>query len=91
MKPDFVASVPFPSGWRPRPFAGTSAAAPQGAALAALIWSRHPDWNAQRVGNALKDASRPCSSDSAAWETGHGMLRLPDASIPISEPAAVLP
>jgi subtilisin family serine protease len=90
-KPDFVAAVPFPSGWRPRPFAGTSAAAPQGAALAALIWSRHPDWSARHVGNALKDSARPCSPESAAWETGHGMIRLPAASVAISEPAAVLP
>jgi subtilisin family serine protease len=90
-KPNFVASVPFPSGWRVRPFAGTSAAAPQGAALAALFWSRHPDWNAQRVGNALKDAARPCAPECAAWETGHGTIRLPAASVAISEPAAVLP
>ncbi len=91
MKPDLVAAVPFPSGWRARPFAGTSAAAPQGAALAALVWSRHLDWNARLVGNALKDAARPCSPDSAAWERGHGMIRLPDISIAISEPAAALP
>jgi hypothetical protein len=91
MKPDLVAAVPFPSGWRARPFAGTSAAAPQGAALAALIWSRHPDWNARHVGDALKDAARPCSPDGAAWETGHGMLRLPEVSVAISEPATVLP
>jgi subtilisin family serine protease len=91
IKPDLVAVVPFPSGWRARPFAGTSAAAPQGAALAAVVWSRHPDWNARRVGDALKDAARPCSPDSAAWETGHGMLHLPDASVAISEPAAALP
>src|SRR5207248_2316037 len=45
-KPDLVAPVPFPSRWRPQPFTGTSAAAPQAAALAALWWSRHPDWTA---------------------------------------------
>ena len=32
-KPDVVAPVPFASLWRPRPFGGTSAAAPQAAAL----------------------------------------------------------
>jgi subtilisin family serine protease len=91
VKPDLVAAVPFPSGWRARPFAGTSAAAPQGAALAALVWSRHPDWNARHVGDTLKDAARPCSPECAAWETGHGMIRLPDVSLAVAEPAAVLP
>src|SRR5262249_29115873 len=32
-KPDLVAAVPFPSVSRPKPFSGTSAAAPQAAAL----------------------------------------------------------
>src|SRR5207253_1523107 len=41
-KPDLVAEVPFPTLCRTRPFAGTSAAAPQAAAVAALWWSRHP-------------------------------------------------
>ncbi len=39
-KPDFVATVPFPSQCRDRPFAGTSAAAPQAAGLAAVLLSR---------------------------------------------------
>src|SRR5262249_3362196 len=43
-KPDLMAPVPFPSTWRARAFGGTSAAAPQAAALAALWWSRSPDW-----------------------------------------------
>lgn len=79
-KPDLVAAVPFPSGWRPRPFAGTSAAAPQAGALAALLWSRHPDWNAPQIRAALLNATRPCAASSPAWETGHGMLRLPVAN-----------
>ena len=41
-KPDFVAMVPFPSQCRERPFAGTSAAAPQAAGLAAVLLSRQP-------------------------------------------------
>jgi subtilisin family serine protease len=80
LKPDVVARVPFPSSWRTRPFSGTSAAAPQGAALAALVWSCHADWNAGRVGAALKSAARRCTPSRPAWETGHGLLHLPDAS-----------
>ncbi len=76
-KPDFVAVVPFPSSWRPRPFAGTSAAAPQASALAALLWSRHADWSAEQIREALKKSARPCSASSPTWETGHGLLRLP--------------
>jgi subtilisin family serine protease len=76
-KPDLMAIVPFPSCWRARPFTGTSAAAPQAGALAALLWSRHPDWNARQIRKALQDAARPCPANSATWETGHGLLRLP--------------
>lgn len=82
-KPDFVARVPFPSSWRMRPFAGTSAAAPQASALAALLWSRHIDWNAERIRAALQDAARPCSTKSPAWETGRGLLGLP--SLPVKQ------
>lgn len=81
-KPDLVATVPFPSRWRARPFAGTSAAAPQAGALAALLWSRHPDWNARQIRAALQNAARPCSANSPAWETGHGLLRLPYPHLP---------
>src|SRR5262249_45551003 len=52
-KPDLVATVPFPSLWRPRPFSGTSAAAPQAAGVAALIWSRHPAWTANQMRDSL--------------------------------------
>jgi subtilisin family serine protease len=76
-KPDFVAVVPFPSLWRPRPMGGTSAAAPQGAALAALLWSRQPDWNADRVRAALRASCRDLGPVGHDWETGYGLLRLP--------------
>jgi subtilisin family serine protease len=76
-KPDLAAAVPFPSVWRPeQPFAGTSAAAPQAAALAALLWSAHPEWTASQVREALAKAAvkaRPGHSS----ETGQGLLRLP--------------
>ena len=47
-KPDLVAPVPFPSTWRDRPFGGTSAASPQAAGIAAILWSRNPTWTAER-------------------------------------------
>ena len=52
-KPDLVAVVPFPSEVRSQPFTGTSAAAPQAAALAALLWSRCPQWSAERIRETL--------------------------------------
>ncbi len=76
-KPDLVAPVPFPSLWRPRPFSGTSAAAPQAAALAALVISRHGDWPAQRVRQVLQAAARDLGPPGHDWETGFGCVRLP--------------
>jgi subtilisin family serine protease len=90
-KPDFVATVPFPSGWRTRPFSGTSAAAPQVAALSALVWSRHPDWNTQRIRDSLQNAARPCSPGSPAWATGHGLIHLPAVSGAIPHRTALMP
>ncbi len=76
-KPDFVATVPFPSQWRERPFGGTSAAAPQGSALAALVWSRHPSWSRNQVKQFLASAVRDLNTPGHDWETGYGLLRLP--------------
>jgi subtilisin family serine protease len=76
-KPDLVAVVPFPSLWRERPFAGTSAAAPQAAAAAALLWSAHPDWTARQVGEALRTAALDLGPKGHDFETGYGMVRLP--------------
>jgi hypothetical protein len=76
-KPDLVALVPFPSSWRPRPFAGTSAAAPQAAALAALLWARHPEWTAGAVRDALVRSVRKLGNKDHDPETGYGRLRLP--------------
>lgn len=76
-KPDLAAVVPFPSVWRPhQPFSGTSAAAPQAAALAALIWSRHPDWTAAQVRASLQQAAVR-NNPGHNVETGHGLARLP--------------
>jgi hypothetical protein len=76
-KPDFVAPVPFPSLWRERPFAGTSAAAPQAAALAALVWSRNPEWTPARVSESLRQTARDLGQPGHDCETGYGLVRLP--------------
>jgi subtilisin family serine protease len=79
LKPDLAAPVPFFSAWRPgQPFAGTSAAAPQAAALAALVWSRNPGWTAERVREELCKAARPGAARGAS-ETGRGIVHLPRA------------
>ena len=76
-KPDLVAPVPFPSLWRARPFAGTSAAAPQAAALAALCWSHHPDWTARHVTDLLRSAARDLGPPGPDFETGYGLISMP--------------
>jgi subtilisin family serine protease len=76
-KPDLVAPVPFASAWRARPFAGTSAAAPQAAAVAALVWSRGLDWTAERVRTTLRKSAKDLGPPGYDAETGFGMLQLP--------------
>jgi hypothetical protein len=76
-KPDFVAQVPFPSLWRSKPFAGTSAAAPQAAALAAVLWGRHPTWSARKVRESLKASVRRLAKTPHDCETGYGRIELP--------------
>jgi hypothetical protein len=76
-KPDFVAEVPFPSMWRDRPFSGTSAAAPQAAGLAALVWARHPAWTGEQVTAQFRQAARDLGPKGHDVETGHGLLVLP--------------
>ena len=77
LKPDLVAPVPFPSLWRARPFAGTSAAAPQAAALAALWWSRNPNAVASNVREALQSAAHDLGPKGHDYETGYGLVSLP--------------
>jgi len=76
-KPDFVATVPVPTQVRARPFGGTSAAAPQGAALAALCMSRHPAWTPDQVRAALRASAFDLGPPGHDFETGYGQLRLP--------------
>ncbi len=78
-KPDLVAPVPFTSSWRPQPFAGTSAAAPQAAAVAALLWSRTPDWAAEHVRTALRQSAKDLGPPGYDPETGFGLIHLPVA------------
>jgi len=76
-KPDLVAAVPFPTTLRDRPFGGTSAAAPQGAALAAILWSRHADWPAAKVRETLQKSALDLGPPGHDNETGYGLIRLP--------------
>jgi subtilisin family serine protease len=76
-KPDFVAAVPVPSLCRQRSFGGTSAAAPQGAALGALIFSRHPMWTPDQVRAALRASAADLGPPGHDFETGYGLVRLP--------------
>jgi subtilisin family serine protease len=76
-KPDLVATVPFPSLWRDKPFSGTSAASPQAAALAALWRSRYPTWPAVKVREALCKTARDLGEPGHDIETGYGLIQLP--------------
>jgi hypothetical protein len=76
-KPDVVAPVPFPTIWRSRPFGGTSAAAPQAAALAALWCSRYPGWEAERIRAAMQKSASRAGAGSPDFEIGYGQINLP--------------
>jgi hypothetical protein len=76
-KPDFAAIVPFPSQCRERPFAGTSAAAPQAAGLAAVLWSSQPHSTPAQIVETLRDAAEDLGPPGHDTETGYGLIRLP--------------
>jgi subtilisin family serine protease len=76
-KPDFVAPVPFPSAWREKAFGGTSAAAPQATALAALAWCRHPEWTAAQLRTRLQKSAIDLGPPGHDCETGYGRIALP--------------
>ena len=76
-KPELVAPVPFPTSSRARPFSGTSAAAPQVAGLAALVWSVHPDWTAEQVKQFLFRSCQDLGPPGHDNETGFGLIHLP--------------
>jgi subtilisin family serine protease len=77
LKPDLVATVPFPSAWRTRSFAGTSAAAPQAAALASLMWARDPKATGPAIRAKLRDAAERMGRTKQDYERGFGRIRLP--------------
>lgn len=86
-KPDLVAPVPFQGWWRHRPFSGTSAAAPQAAGLAALWFSRHPDWNPGQVRQAMRDTAHDLGAPGHDFETGYGLITLPKPEPKVAETA----
>ena len=76
-KPELVAPVPFPCPGEEGGFGGTSAAAPQAAALAALLAGRHPGWTARQIRERMLTSARPIGRPGYRPETGHGRLWLP--------------
>lgn len=88
-KPELVAVVPFHINRRKEPFTGTSAAAPQTAGAAALYWARHPSLAANQVRATLLNSAVHLDGDKGhSWDTGFGLVRLPDVRI---APRAVEP
>lgn len=77
-KPDVVAPIPFGSYIRYWPFSGTSCATPQAAAVAALCWSRHPDWTANQVRQYITTRALDLGPAGHDCETGYGAVRLPE-------------
>lgn len=76
-KPDFVATVPFPSLCRQHPFSGTSAAAPQAAGLAALLCSHHPSWTPNQIHQKMRETALDLGPPGHDYDTGYGLIRLP--------------
>ncbi len=77
LKPDLMAQAPFLTPGRVEPFSGTSSASPQGAALAALVWSRVPTWSPSEVKARLLSWAEDLSEPGPDAQTGHGLLRIP--------------
>jgi Subtilase family len=76
LKPDCVAPAPFATAIRSVPFSGTSAAAPQAAGLAALLWSKHPHWTAAQVREALRKSCVDVGEPGPDFDTGYGLIHL---------------
>lgn len=54
---------------------GTSMAAPQVAAVAALLWSQHPDWEPYQIRNQLRQSAEDIGSRGWDPVSGYGLLR----------------
>ena len=87
-KPDVVAPIPFETFLRSRPFSGTSCATPQAAAVAALCWSAHPQWDAAHVRAYVTSQARDLGPPGHDCETGYGAVHLPT---PAPFPPILLP
>jgi len=85
-KPDLVAPVPVTTTCRVKPFAGTSAATPQAAGMAALLWSMHPDWNGDRIREAMLKSATDLGPRGHDSETGHGMIHLSEPERLVRKP-----
>jgi hypothetical protein len=76
-KGDRTAQTKSPVPFSQRSFSGTSAAAPQAAGLAALLWSRNPDWTAKQIRRTLEKSARDLGPVGHDYETGYGLIQLP--------------
>lgn len=74
-KPDCVAMVPFPTRTQPA-FSGTSAAAPQAAGLAAVIWSAEPQMGSAVVRTRILESCLDLGLPGVDRETGRGLIRI---------------
>ncbi|WP_192894645.1 S8 family serine peptidase [Paenibacillus contaminans] len=54
---------------------GTSLAAPQVAAVSALLWSIHPDWKPYQIRNAIRQSAEDLGAPGWDPVTGFGLLR----------------
>ncbi|MFZ3131523.1 MAG: S8 family serine peptidase [Desulfosporosinus sp.] len=74
---------------------GTSMASPFAAGVAALIWSKHPDWTADQVRLALEKGAKDLGSPGRDEQYGYGRvdadqsLHIMDAAQSLSSPAKV--
>ena len=47
------------------------------AGLAAVLWSRHPDWSPREIRAALEAAAEDLGPAGHDYETGYGRIHLP--------------
>ena len=73
IKPDLVARVPLFTALRETPFRGTSAATPQAAAMAALLWSRDRQLTSREIRARLYDCCVDVGEPGPDADTGRGL------------------